>query len=219
MLAGIREILIVTNLENIPIFQKLLGNGNAMGINIKYAAQEKPNGIAKALYEAKTFSEGSKLCVILGDNIFHGIGLGRQLAKNSNIAGAKIFAYKVSNPTEYGVVEVDESNMPIRLTEKPEKFLSDLAVTGLYFYDETVFDRIETLTPSTRGEYEITSLNNTYLVDKKLKLEILSQGTTWLDTGSPHGLNDASNYIRLIQERQNNKVGDPVSIAKVMNWI
>ena len=219
MLAGIKEFLLITNEENIRIFKKLLGSGTQFGISIDYTAQPKPEGIANALSYAEDFAAGSKIGVILGDNVFHGMGLGRQLANNQNIYGAKVFAYKVGNPQDYGVVRIDQAGAPLDLIEKPTEFVSDMAITGLYFYDETVFNRIKDLKPSARGEFEITSLNKSYLEDQKLEVELLSQGTAWLDTGSPHGLNDASNYIRVIQERQNSQVGDPVTVAQVLQWI
>jgi glucose-1-phosphate thymidylyltransferase len=219
ILAGIREIQIVCNDKDESNFRKLLGDGSQFGCQISYIFQEKAEGIPQGIILSADFIAGESVALILGDNLFHGVGLGRQLARFQNIQGAQLFAYNVSNPQDYGVVEVDASNLAISIEEKPKLPKSNLAVTGLYFYDNSVIERVSKLQPSQRGELEITDLNNAYLHDNQLNVEILSSGTAWLDTGSFENLFDASSYIRALEDRQFLKIGDPFEAAKTRGWI
>jgi glucose-1-phosphate thymidylyltransferase len=219
MLAGIREFMLISSPKEIANFQKLFGNGEQFGITIEFGVQAEPKGIAQGLLVAEKFISGHKVGFILGDNLFHGHGLGRQLAQYSDLHGAQIFAYQVADPQSYGVVELDDSGEIIGIEEKPIKPKSNLAVTGLYFYDEEVVDIAKSLQPSARGELEITDLNRAYLEKRKLSVSILSRGTAWLDTGTFEGLHDASSYIRIVQERQNASIGDPTDVARAQGWI
>ncbi len=219
MLAGIREIALVTSPSEIRNFENLLGDGVRLGIQIRYIPQEKSEGIAQGLILAKEFINGEKCCLILGDNLFHGMGLGRQLSGFREVEGANIFGYKVSNPQDYGVVELNEDGKPQAIEEKPEFPKSNLAIPGIYFYDENAVNYAESLTPSKRGELEITDLNRIYLERKKLEVTQLSQGTAWLDTGTFEGLYDAASYIRVMEQRQNSRIGDPFEAARVQGWI
>ncbi len=219
ILAGIQEFALVTSPIEVDNFRKLLGDGSQFGIEIRYVEQSKPAGIAQGLTLTKDFISGEKVGFILGDNLFHGIGLGRQLAEHQNVTGAHIFAYQVRNPESYGVVELGTSGEIIDLHEKPKSPPSDLAVTGLYFYDEEVSDLAASLIPSARGELEITDLNRMYLKKASLEMTVLSKGTAWLDTGTFEGLHDASSYIRIVEERQNSKIGDPFEAAQNQGWI
>ena len=219
MLAGIREFILISSPSEIVNFQKLFGNGEQFGISIEYGVQAEPKGIAQGLLIAEKFIAGQKVGFILGDNLFHGHGLGRQLAQNDEINGAQIFAYQVANPTNYGVIEIDESGLVIGIEEKPQIPKSNLAVTGLYFYDEEVVSIAKSLKPSARGELEITDVNRIYLERDQLSVSILSRGTAWLDTGTFEGLHDASSYIKIVQERQNASIGDPYDVAKTQGWI
>lgn len=219
MLAGIREIALITSPREVGNFQKLLGDGTQFGIELKYFTQEHPSGIAEGILIAKDFIEGHNVALILGDNLFHGAGLGRQLSTFQDLDGAHIFAYSVKDPRSFGVVEIDENMKVLSLEEKPIMPKSSLAVVGLYFYDKSVFDIAANLKPSTRGELEITDINSHYLSDGKLSVTVLSKGTAWLDTGSFEGLHDASSYIRIVEERQNSKIGDPFEAAMQQAWI
>ncbi len=219
MLAGIREFMLISSPNEIQNFQKLLGNGEPFGVSIEYEVQSEPKGIAHGLLLAEDFIVGHKTGLILGDNLFHGHGLGRQLAEHNDINGAQIFAYGVADPKNYGVVEVNDSGKVIGIEEKPQNPKSNLAVTGLYFYDEEVISIAKTLQPSARGELEITDLNRVYLERNELNVSILSRGTAWLDTGTFEGLHDASSYIKIVQERQNASVGNPYDVAKAQGWI
>ena len=219
ILAGIREIAIVTSPREIMNFKALLGNGDQFGIQIHYVTQDQPAGIAQGLLLCRDFLEGQKVGFILGDNLFHGSGLGRQLTRHQELKGAQIFAYKVANPENYGIVELNSNGEILSLSEKPCLPKSDLAITGLYFYDETVLEKVSTISPSARGELEITDLNIKYLEEGTLSVTPLSQGVAWLDTGTFQGLHDASSYIRIVEERQNSKIGDPVEAAKIQGWI
>ncbi len=219
MLAGIREVAIVTSPDQIQNFQTLLGDGDQFGIEIKYFEQKKPAGIADGLQVAKNFIVNQKLALILGDNIFHGSGLGRQLSNYQELTGANIFAYQVRDPQNYGVVEFDQFGNAISLEEKPLVPKSKYAVPGIYFYDELALSFVEKLNPSIRGEFEITDLNKIYLERGNLKVTILSHGIAWLDAGSIDSLHEASNYIRIVEQRQNSSIGDPLSAARVQNWI
>lgn len=219
MTAGIREILVISTPQHVVMYRELLGDGSELGIKFDYVIQVEPKGLAQALLLAEDWLDGSDLCLILGDNIFHGSGLGRNLSKYSNIDGAQIFAYQVSDPERYGVAEFDQSGKVISLEEKPINPKSKYAVPGLYFYENSAVDLTHNLKPSERGELEITDLNQIYLNQGRLNVEILPRGTAWLDTGTVTSLNDASNYIRIIEERQGFKVSCLEEIAWRMGWI
>jgi glucose-1-phosphate thymidylyltransferase len=219
MAAGLRDICLVSTPRDIESYQLLLGNGNQLGISLQYAVQEEPNGIAGAVLATRKYIEGKKSCVILGDNVFHGAGLGRQLSENIAIKGAKIFAYQVANPGDYGVVEFDFNMKAVTIEEKPENPKSDFAVPGLYFYDEKLIQKIEMVKKSARGEYEITSINEMYLSDGELEVSVLQRGVAWLDTGSPNGIHDAASYVKLIEERQGLKVACLEEVALIQGWI
>ena len=219
MLAGIREIMLVTSPNEVRNFQNLIGTGEQFGISVEYGSQAAPRGIAEGFLIAEQFVSGHKVGFILGDNLFHGHGLGRQLAEHKGVNGAQIFAYQVSDPTSYGVVDIDANGRVINIEEKPKNPKSNLAVTGLYFYDEDVINIAKSLKPSARGELEITDVNRVYLERGQLNVSVLSRGTAWLDTGTFEGLHDASSYIKIVQERQNASIGDPFDVAKNQGWI
>ncbi len=220
MLAGIREILIITTPEDQPMFQRLLGDGSDWGLGISYAVQPEPGGLAQAFHIGADFIGGAPSALILGDNIFYGHGLGEILQEaDRRSTGASVFAYRVSNPRAYGVVEIDDSCNAISIEEKPEHPKSNYAVTGLYFYDETVVDRARDLKPSARGELEITDLNRTYMEDGMLSVQIMGRGFAWLDTGTHASLLDAGNYVRITEERQGLKICCPEEIAWRLRYI
>jgi glucose-1-phosphate thymidylyltransferase len=219
MLAGLREFMLISSPNEISNFQNLFGDGDQFGISIEYGVQDSPGGIAEGFLIAEKFLTGHKVGFILGDNLFHGHGLGRQLAEYNELIGAQIFAYQVPDPRSYGVVEVDMDGRVIGLEEKPKDPRSNLAVTGLYFYDEEAVQLAKDLKPSARGELEITDLNRAYLERDNLNVTILSRGTAWLDTGTFGGLHDAASYIKIVQERQNASIGDPFDVAKNQGWI
>ena len=219
MLAGIREILIITTPLDLPRFQILLGDGSKWGVKFTFAQQVSPTGIAEAFLIGENFIGNESVALALGDNIFHGSGLGGQLEFNSELSGAMIFGYEVSNPSEYGVVTLDHNGEPTSLEEKPKSPNSNLAVPGLYFYDSNVVDFAKAIKPSARGELEITAINLEYLKLKKLKVNVLKRGTAWLDTGTPDSLHDASTYVRLIEQRQGLKISCPEEIAWRKGWI
>jgi glucose-1-phosphate thymidylyltransferase len=219
MLAGIRDILLITRPEEKELFNRLLGNGSDYGINISYACQEMPRGLAEALIIGESFLDGDDVCLILGDNIFYGQGLGEQLAKISASDHATIFGYKVANPNEYGVVVLDERKRPIDIVEKPKEVISSLAIPGIYFYPNIVCEYAKNLLPSERGELEISDINKTFLVNSNLELILMERGTVWLDTGTFKSLNDASNFVRTIEERQGLKIGCLEEIAYNHGWI
>ena len=219
MLAGIREFMLISSPTEIGNFQKLFGNGEQFGISIEYGAQPEPKGIAQGFLVAEKFITGHKVGFILGDNLFHGHGLGRQLAAYNDVVGAQIFAYVVADPSRYGVVELDNFEKVVGLVEKPQTPKSNLAVTGLYFYDEQVVTIAKSLKPSPRGELEITDVNRVYLEQEQLSVNVLSRGTAWLDTGTFEGLHDASSYIKIVQERQNASIGNPYDVAKAQGWV
>ena len=219
MLAGIRKILIISNSETIFVLEKLLGSGVDLGINFEYALQNEPKGIAEGLIIGKDFVNGNKVCLILGDNLFHGPGLGRKFKQYSNVIGAQLFAYQVSDPQNYGVADFDLKGNLISIEEKPSKPKSNYAVTGLYFYDEQAVELASALTPSPRGELEITDLNKSYLRLGQIKIEVLSRGSAWLDTGTFQGLHNAGAYVKIVQERQNLMIADLKQIAQTQGWI
>lgn len=203
MLAGLREILIISTPRDLPQFRALFGSGEQLGLQLRYAEQPSPDGLAQAFLIGREFLAGDSACLILGDNIFFGYGLGRQLAQCAALQkGAKVFGYTVKDPERYGVAEIDAAGRVLSLEEKPKAPRSNHAVTGLYFYDESVCDRAASLKPSARGELEITDLNKLYLADGTLSLELLPRGVAWLDTGTPESLLQASIFIQTIEERQ-----------------
>ena len=213
MLAGVRDILVITTPHEADGFERLLGDGSQFGISITYAQQPSPDGLAQAFIIGADHVGSDSSALVLGDNIFHGSGLGDQLQRFSDIDGAAVFGYRVANPTEYGVVEFDETGKAISLEEKPEHPRSDYAIPGLYFYDSHVVGYANELKPSARGELEITDLNRIYLEQGRLQVEVLPRGTAWLDTGTFDSLNDASNFIRTIEQRQGLKLGCPEEVA------
>jgi glucose-1-phosphate thymidylyltransferase len=219
MAAGIRKILIITSPEDQDAFQRLLGSGSELGIEFHYKVQEHPRGLADAFILGETFLEGNKCALILGDNIFHGSGLGRQLMDYTDLEGAHIFAYRVADPKRYGVVEFDDEGKVISIEEKPENPKSNFAVPGLYFYDESVVEIAKEIKPSPRGEIEITSINNAYLRSNSLRVSVLPRGTAWLDTGTVQALHDASSYIKILEERQGTKVSCLEEVAWRQGWI
>jgi glucose-1-phosphate thymidylyltransferase len=204
--AGVREVLLVTTEEYTHNFQSLLGDGSQFGISISYAVQNHPRGIADAFIVGEDFIGKESVALILGDNIFHGTGLGRQLQDFSNMSGANIFGYHVSNPQDYGVIEFSSSGKAISVEEKPSKPKSNFAIPGLYFFDNDVIRVAKEVKPSTRGELEITSVLEVYLQRNALTVTILPRGTAWLDTGSVNSLHDAASYVRIIEERQGSKI-------------
>ena len=220
MLTGIKEYLIIVSPNHLKAFQNLLGDGTQWGISIEYAVQEKPEGLAQAFLIAEKFINNCPSVLILGDNLYHGNDLTPQLINaNKNEEGATIFVYPVSDPKRYGVVEFDKNKKVINLEEKPLKPKSRYAVTGIYFYDKTAVEKAKQIKPSGRGELEITSLNNLYLQEKNLFVEIMGRGMAWLDTGTFDSLQQAGSYIRLLERRQGLKVGCPEEVAWRNKWI
>ncbi|HEY1826102.1 MAG TPA: glucose-1-phosphate thymidylyltransferase RfbA [Acidimicrobiales bacterium] len=219
MLSGLREILLITTPHDQEAFQRLLGDGSQLGLTISYVVQEEPNGLAQALVLGEEFLDGDKCALILGDNLFYGPGLGTHLKENTEVKGALIFAYQVSDPSAYGVVEFDESGRVLSIEEKPAAPKSSYAVPGIYFYDERASEFAHRLTPSARGELEITALNNAYLQLGELHVEVLSRATTWLDTGTHESLYEAGGLIRTLQHRTGMRIGDIEQIARDQKWI
>jgi len=211
--SGIREILIITTPHDLPLFQKLLGNGNRIGCSFEYATQEKPNGLAEAFIIGKAFIGKDSVALILGDNIFYGSGLSKLLQGNINPNGGIVYAYHVNDPERYGVVEFDQESNAISIEEKPKQPKSNYAVPGIYFYDNTVVEIAESIKPSDRGELEITDINKTYLKQGKLKVAILDRGITWLDTGTFDSLLQAGQFVQAIEERQGLKIGAIEEVA------
>ena len=219
MLAGIKDILIITTPEDNAQFKRLLGDGAHVGCNFQYAVQQVPNGLAQAFVIGESFIGNDKVALILGDNIFYSAGFSGLLASLTDIDGGCVFAYHFSDPEGYGVVEFDENNMAITIEEKPKQPKSNYAVPGLYFYDNSVIDIAKNLKPSARGEYEITDVNKEYLKRDQLKVSILDRGTAWLDTGTFDSLSDASEFVRVIEKRQGTKIGCIEEIAFRMGFI
>ena len=219
MMAGIKDILIISTPHDLPNFQKLLGDGKNLGCNFEYRVQEQPNGLAQAFVIGADFIGNDKVALILGDNIFFGSGLAELLQSNNNPDGGVVYAYHVSDPERYGVVEFDENKKAISIEEKPAQPKSSYAVPGLYFYDNSVVEIAKNIVPSPRGEYEITDVNKVYLQQGKLKVSILNRGTAWLDTGTFASLMQAGQFVQVIEERQNLKIGCIEEVAYRMGYI
>ena len=219
MSAGIQEILIISTSKDTPRFKELLGDGKDYGCNFEYAIQEQPNGLAEAFLIGESFIGNDSVVLILGDNIFYGSGLDETLQATINPKGGVIFAYHVQDPQRFGVVEFDKNNNVISIEEKPEKPKSNYAVPGIYFYDNTVVEIAKNITPSNRGELEITDVNKAYLKQGKLKVQILDKGTAWLDTGTFQSLMQASQFVQVIEERQGQKIGCIEEVAYKMGYI
>lgn len=219
MMAGIKEILIISTPQDLPNFEKLLGNGESLGCKFEYAVQEIPNGLAQAFVIGEKFIGNDTVALILGDNIFYGVGLGSALKTINNPIGGVVFAYHVSDPERYGVVEFDDHHNVLSIEEKPKEPKSNYAVPGLYFYDNEVVNIAKNLKPSPRGEYEITDVNKEYLKQGKLKVSIMDRGTAWLDTGTHASLMQAGQFVQVIEERQGLKIGCIEEIAYNKGYI
>lgn len=219
LLAGIREILVITTDRDQPLFKSLLGDGGGLGIRLHYTSQEVPDGIASALLLGKEFVANDSVCLVLGDNIFYGTGLGLSLAECTNPRGAIAFGFSVGDPHRFGIVELDNFGKPISIEEKPQEPRSNFAIPGLYFFDSSAIDRVRNIQKSPRGEYEITSLLESYLRDASLEIRILGRGTAWLDCGTTESMQDAATYVRVIEQRQGLKIGCIEEIAWRQGWI
>jgi glucose-1-phosphate thymidylyltransferase len=219
MLAGIKDILIITTPEDAAQFQKLLGDGNEIGCNFSYAVQAVPNGLAQAFVIGEQFIGNDKVALVLGDNIFYGAGFSKLVQSFNDVTGAAVFAYEVQDPERYGVVEFDKDFKAISIEEKPKQPKSNYAVPGLYFYDNSVVAIAKNIAPSARGEYEITDVNKVYLENGTLQVGVMSRGTAWLDTGTFDSLSDASEFVRVIEKRQSQKIGCIEEIAYRMGFI
>lgn len=219
MLAGINEILIITTSEDNDQFKRLLGDGSEIGCSFSYAIQEIPNGLAQAFVIGEEFVGKDKVALVLGDNIFYGSGFAQLVQSFSNVNGAAIFAYEVSDPERYGVVEFDVKNKAISIEEKPQNPKSNFAVPGLYFYDNSVVEIAKNIAPSARGEYEITDVNKVYLSQNNLQVGVMNRGTAWLDTGTFDSLHDATEFVRVIEKRQSHKIGCIEEVAYRMGFI
>ena len=219
MLAGIQDVLVITTPHDAEAFHRLLGDGSQLGVNISYAVQEVPNGLAQAFVLGADHVGTDSAALVLGDNIFYGPGMGTKLRRHVDPDGGAVFAYHVADPTAYGVVEFDDNYTAISIEEKPAHPKSNYAVPGLYFYDNNVVEIAKNLNPSARGEYEITDVNKVYLEAGKLQVEVLPRGTAWLDTGTFDSLADATNFVRTVEARQGMKVGAPEEVAWRMGFI
>ena len=219
MAAGLREVLIITAPEDSAAFSRLLGDGSAWGMSISYAVQPRPEGLAQAFLIAEDFLAGDAAALILGDNLFYGPRLGRHLTELTDVSGGHVFAYQVANPSEYGVVEFDERGTALSIEEKPAEPKSSFAVPGLYFYDSSVVNVAKSITPSARGELEITAVNDHYLQSGTLSVTVLERGTAWLDTGTFRSLQDAGEFVRVMEDRTGTKVGCVEEIAWRNGWI
>jgi len=217
ILAGVNDVLVITRPEDAPSFKSLLGDGSELGITISYAEQVKPAGLAQAPLIAEDFLSGEGFCLILGDNFLYGSGLGRKLQNLESLEGATVFAYKVSDPTQYGVVELDSNGKPISIEEKPKVPKSDLVIPGLYFFDKDIVEICRTLKPSARGELEITDAIKEYMSRGKLSVEVLPMGTAWLDMGSFESLLEAGEFVQIVQARQGVLIGDPITAMRTRN--
>jgi len=219
MLAGIKEILIVCTPRDLKMYRDLFGSGSDFGISLTYQEQVKPNGIAEGIKLSRKFLNGDEFCLILGDNVFHGPGLGRDLMKHRGVSGGIVFGYQVKNPQDYGVAKFDAGNVMVDIIEKPRIAPSNIAITGLYFYENKVVNLVDSLKPSDRNELEITDLNRVLLQAGELELNMLPRGSSWLDTGTFDGLHDASTYVRIIEDRTGISIGDPKDVARNQGWI
>jgi len=219
MLAGIREILIITTLDDQKSFINLLGNGENFGLSLEYATQDKPNGIAEAFLIGEEFIGDEDVALILGDNFFYGAGLSAMFAEAIIAKQATIFVTEVANPSDYGVIELDSAGLPTRIVEKPTEPISNFAITGLYFLDSSAAKRAQQVKPSARGELEITEVLTSYMRDNSLNVSYLSRGMAWLDTGTPKSLHDASSFVRVIEERTGTKIGCLEEIAWRNSWL
>ena len=213
MMAGIREVLVISTPDDLPGFQRLLGEGSRIGIEISYAVQPSPDGLAQAFLIGEEFIGDEKVCLVLGDNIFYGTGLGTALKANSEVQGGHIFAYHVNNPQEYGVVEFNKDGLAISIEEKPKNPKSNYAIPGLYFYDNSIVEIAKAIKPSARGELEISSVNEMYLASGKLTVTVLDRGTAWLDTGTVDSLMAAGEFVQVVEKRQGLKIGCIEEIA------
>jgi len=213
MMAGIREVLVISTPDDLPGFQRLLGDGSRIGINISYAVQPSPDGLAQAFLIGEEFIGSEKVCLVLGDNIFYGTGLGTALKANTEVQGGHIFAYHVTNPEEYGVVEFDKNGLAISIEEKPKSPNSNYAIPGLYFYDNSIVEIAKAIKPSARGELEISSVNEVYLASGKLTVTVLDRVTAWLDTGTDDSLMAAGEFVQVVEKRQGLKIGCIEEIA------
>jgi len=219
LMAGIREVLVISTPEDMPGFKRLLGDGSQIGISIQYEIQPSPDGLAQAFLIGEKFIADEKVCLVLGDNIFYGSGLGTALKSNTLVQGGHIFAYHVSNPEEYGVVEFDKNNKAISIEEKPKAPKSNFAIPGLYFYDNSVVSIAKSIKPSDRGELEISSINDHYLKEGMLSVTVLDRGTAWLDTGTVDSLMAAGEFVQVVEKRQGLKIGCIEEIAWRQNFI
>lgn len=219
MAAGLRDVLVITTPEDSESFSRLLGDGSRLGMTIGYATQPRPEGLAQAFIIGEGFLAGDSAALILGDNLFYGPRLGRHLAELTNVVGGHVFAYQVANPSEYGVVEFDENGVALSIEEKPAQPRSNFAVPGLYFYDSSVVEIAKSISPSARGELEITAVNDHYLRSGALSVTVLERGTAWLDTGTFRSLQDAGEFVRVMEDRTGTKIGCVEEIAWRNEWI